>query len=179
MVVLDEGQHRAVPGEVGELYQSGPQLAQGYLNRPELTADRYPYLDVDGKGTLRRYYRSGDLALVRADGTLEYAGRADDQVKINGYRIETAEVEHALRSADGIQDLVVMPITSRVGERMLVAFYTLLPSAPADGVTERLSAHGGTALPTHMLPRRFVQLQSLPLTSSGKTDKRALAEYAR
>jgi amino acid adenylation domain-containing protein len=178
VVVLDENHRRVAAGQVGELYQSGPQLAQGYLNRPELTADRYPLLDVDGDGTPRRYYRSGDLVSIRADGTLEYAGRADDQVKINGYRIETAEVEHALRGTEGVQDLVVMAVTSRAGEPMLAAFYTPAPGAPTDGMTERLNANGDAVLPAYMLPRRYVQLPSIPLTPSGKTDKRALARHA-
>jgi amino acid adenylation domain-containing protein len=179
VVVLGEHGHRVPPGEIGEIYQAGPQLAQGYLNRPDLTAARYPVLDLAGDGRPRRYYRSGDLALVRLDGTLEYAGRADDQVKINGYRIETGEVEHALRGAEGVLDVVVVPTTSRVGDRMLVAFYTVRPGVPAVGMAARLIAHGRTALPAFMMPGRFVQVPSIPLSPSGKADKRALAEQAR
>src|SRR3569833_2260047 len=178
VVVLGEDHRRVAAGEGGELYQSGPQLAPGYLNRPELTADRYPFLDLDGDGAVRRYYRSGDLASIRADNTQKNTNHANDQVKINGYRIETAEVEHALCDTEGVQDLVVLAVTSRAGEPMLAAFYTLLPGAPADGMTERLYAHGGAVLPAYMLPRRFVRLPSIPLTPSGKTDRRALARHA-
>src|SRR5882757_8008054 len=179
VVVLDEHGRPVAPGEIGEIHQSGPQLAQGYLNRPELTAARYPLLDVAGDGRTRRYYRSGDLALVRPDGTLEYAGRVDEQVKINGYRIEIGEVEHALRGAEGVLDVVVVPATSRVGERMLVAFYTVGPDVPADDMTARLVAHGRIALPAFMMPRQFVHVPTIPLSPSGKADKRALAEQVR
>ncbi|MBC3840213.1 amino acid adenylation domain-containing protein [Streptacidiphilus sp. 4-A2] len=99
-------------------------------------------------------------------------------MKINGYRIEIAEVESALRTAPGIGDLVVVPTTSRIGERMLVAFYTA-PEGAADGLHERLAAHARTALPAFMVPGRFVGVPLLPLSPSGKTDKRALAEQLR
>ena len=179
VVVLDENDRPVAPGGIGEILQAGPQLAVGYLNRPELTDARYPMLDVHGDGQVRRYYRSGDLALVRPDGTLEYAGRADDQVKINGYRIEMGEVEHVLRGADGVLDLVVVPTTNRVGERSMVAFYTLRPGVSGDDMAARIAAHGQTALPAFMVPRRFVEVPTIPLSPSGKADKRALAEQAR
>ena len=168
----------AEPGEVGEIHLAGEQLAIGYLNRAELTAERYPVLALPGRAP-RRYYRSGDLAVARPDGTCEFAGRADDQVKINGYRIEVAEVETALRTAPGIGDLVVVPTTSRIGERMLVAFYTAPEGATPDGLHERLAGHARTALPAFMVPGRFVNVPLLPLSPSGKTDKRALAEQLR
>ncbi|MDH6131460.1 amino acid adenylation domain-containing protein [Kitasatospora sp. MAA4] len=161
-------------GEIGEIHLAGPQLAIGYLDRPELTAERYPLLAPAG-GTPRRYYRSGDLGVARADGSIEYAGRADDQVKVNGYRIEIGEVESALRSAPGVADLVVVPTTSRIGERQLVAFYTVPDGIAADGVAEPLAAHARAALPVFMVPGRFVHVPALPLSPSGKTDKRALA----
>jgi non-ribosomal peptide synthetase component F len=177
IVVLDEHDRPVAPGTIGELHQSGPQLALGYLDRPELTEARYPVLDLDGRP--RRFYRSGDLALVRADGTLEYAGRADDQVKINGYRIEIGEVEHVLRGTEGVLDLVVVPVTSRIGERTLVAFYSLSPGAQEAGMAARITAHGRTSLPAFMIPSRFVPMSFLPLTPSGKADRRALAEQVR
>ncbi|MFH8387473.1 amino acid adenylation domain-containing protein [Kitasatospora sp. NPDC018058] len=169
----------AAPGEIGEIYLAGPQVAIGYLNRPELTAERYPVLALPGQQP-RRYYRSGDLAVVRPDGAIEYAGRADDQVKVNGYRIEIGEVESALRTAPGVGDLVVVPTTSRVGERMLVAFYTApVDSTPDDGLADRLTSHARAALPAFMVPGRFVRVPALPLSPSGKTDRRALAEQLR
>jgi amino acid adenylation domain-containing protein len=182
LAVLTEDGRPAAAGEYGEIHLAGPQLAIGYLNRPELTAERYPVLTLPGRPP-RRYYRSGDLALVRTDGVLEYAGRADDQVKINGYRIEMGEVESALRGASGVGDLVVVPATSRVGERMLVAFFTT-PST-AEGAAEgsaqadQLAAHARAVLPAFMVPGRFVQVPELPLSPSGKTDKRALLTRLR
>ncbi|TQF02622.1 AMP-binding protein [Kitasatospora acidiphila] len=204
VAVLTEDGRPAAAGELGEIYLAGPQLAIGYLNRPELTAERYPVLTL-ADGEPRRYYRSGDLALVRADGVLEYAGRADDQVKINGYRIEIGEVESVLRTAPGVGDLVVVPATSRVGERMLVAFFTAgaagtagtASTAEAGGTggtggtgetgstagtgfqADHLAAHARAALPAFMVPGRFVQVPELPLSPSGKTDKRALVDQLR
>ncbi|MEU7046342.1 amino acid adenylation domain-containing protein [Streptomyces varsoviensis] len=195
VVLLDEWGGRTPPGRIGELCLAGEQLAIGYLGRPELTEERYPYLDLAGTGEPRRYYRSGDLAVAMPDGTWEYAGRADDQVKINGYRIETGEIESALLGTEGVQDLVVLPVTSRIGERMLTAFYAPIPGADgggADGgdddignggdgrdvLAERLTARAKETLPAHMVPRRFVRVDALPLTPSGKTDKRALTAQA-
>jgi acyl-coenzyme A synthetase/AMP-(fatty) acid ligase len=174
LAVLDSDGRPTAAGEIGEIHLAGPQLAIGYLGRPELTAERYPVLTLPGEPT-RRYYRSGDLALVRPDGVLEYAGRADDQVKINGYRIEIGEVESVLRTAPGIVDLVVVPATSRVGERMLVAFFT----ARTEGQADQLAAHARAGLPGFMVPGRFVQVPELPLSPSGKTDKRALLARLR
>ncbi|MGK4585146.1 amino acid adenylation domain-containing protein [Kitasatospora sp. HPMI-4] len=178
LALLTEDGRPAAPGEIGEIHLAGPQLAIGYLDRPELTAERYPVLALDGREP-RRYYRSGDLAVARRDGTLEFAGRADDQVKINGFRIEIGEVESALRTADGLDELVVVPATSRIGERMLVAFYTTPDGTSPHGIAERLAAHARAALPAFMVPGRFVNVPSLPLSPSGKTDKRALAEQLR
>ncbi|MEU3712012.1 amino acid adenylation domain-containing protein [Streptomyces catenulae] len=177
VVLLDEWGGPTPPGRVGELCLAGDQLAIGYLNRPELTDERYPLLDVAGTGEARRYYRSGDLAVARPDGSWEYAGRADDQVKINGYRIETGEIEAALRSTDGVQDLVVLPVTSRIGERMLAACYTPGPGVDPEELGARLAARAAAALPGYMVPRRFVPVPELPLSPSGKTDKRALAAH--
>lgn len=177
-LLTDEGKV-ADPGQVGEIHLAGPQLAIGYLDRPELTAERYPTLTLPGREP-RRYYRTGDLATARYDGTMEYAGRADDQVKINGYRIETGEVETALRGTPGVADVVVVAATSRIGERMLVAFYTTAPGGgedgTADGLPQRLAERARAALPSFMVPGRFVAVPEMPLSPSGKTDKRALAE---
>ncbi|WP_328609011.1 amino acid adenylation domain-containing protein [Amycolatopsis sp. NBC_00345] len=177
IVVLDEHDRPVGPGVIGELHQAGPQLADGYLKRPELTAARYPVLDFDGRP--RRFYRSGDLASVRPDGTLDYAGRVDDQVKINGFRIEIGEIEHVLSGTDGVLDLVVVPTTSRIGEQTLVAFYSPRPGVATDGLPGRIAAHGRTVLPAFMIPSRFVPMDFLPLTPSGKADKRTLAEQVR
>ena len=166
--LLDE-QGIPVADGAGEIHVAGAQLAIGYLNRPELTAERYPVLDGD------RYYRSGDLAVPRADGTLKFAGRADDQVKINGYRIEVGEIEAVLRQEPGVADVVVVRTTSRIGEPMLAAFYTATDHA-GNGLTEQMVSRARASLPSFMVPGRFVRVPALPLNPSGKTDRRALAE---
>ncbi|WP_129312357.1 amino acid adenylation domain-containing protein [Streptomyces sp. L2] len=174
LLVTEDGR-RAAPGETGELCLAGDQLAIGYLGQPELTARRYPDMD-DQDGLTRRYYRSGDLAIRHPDGTLEFAGRADDQVKINGYRIEAGEVETVLRATEGVGELVVVPADSRIGERILVACYTAAQGIQPAEVTRRLAARARTRLPSFMVPARFVHLPTLPLNASGKTDRRAVAE---
>jgi amino acid adenylation domain-containing protein len=169
VLLLDEDGTPTAAGETGEIHIAGDQVAIGYLNRPALTAARYPVIDG------RRYYRSGDLAVAHAEGTLRFAGRADDQVKINGYRIETGEVEAVLRQASGVADLVVVPTTSRIGEPMLAAFFTAADGA-GDDLTDRVVALARAGLPSFMVPGRFVRVPALPLNPSGKTDRRALVE---
>jgi amino acid adenylation domain-containing protein len=166
--LLDE-QGMPVQDRVGEIHIAGAQLAIGYLNRPELTAERYPVLDGD------RCYRSGDLAIARADGTLKFVGRADDQVKINGYRIEIGEIEAVLRQAPGVGDVAVVRTTSRIGEPMLTAFYTAADPA-GNGLAEQVASRARVNLPSFMVPGRFVLVPALPLNPSGKTDRRALAD---
>ncbi|MFQ6192770.1 MULTISPECIES: amino acid adenylation domain-containing protein [Streptomyces] len=171
------------PGETGEIVVAGDGVALGYLNRPELTAERFPLLPVPGGGT-RRHYRSGDLARLLPDGMFCFAGRADDQVKINGFRIELGEVEARLQDAPGVRELVVVRTVSRIGEPMLTAFYTT-PDATARGDgerdererSERLAAYARRALPAHMVPGRFVRLPELPVNPSGKTDRKALSAW--
>ncbi|REK87678.1 amino acid adenylation domain-containing protein [Streptomyces inhibens] len=174
VLVLDEADAPVAPGEVGEIHVAGAAVSLGYLGRPDLTAARFPVLRVPGHPA-QRYYRSGDLARMLPDGSLEFAGRADDQVKINGFRIELGEVEAAMRTAPGVVDLVVAPVTTAVGDPVLAAFYTTEDDA-SEGVQERLLAHARHRLPAHMIPHHLVRLPELPLNASGKTDRRALAD---
>ncbi|MDT0448082.1 amino acid adenylation domain-containing protein [Streptomyces hesseae] len=175
------------PGETGEILVAGDGVALGYLNRPELTAERFPVLPVPGGGT-RRHYRSGDLARLLPDGMFCFAGRADDQVKINGFRIELGEVEARLQDAPGVRELVVVRTVSRIGEPMLTAFYTTPEASSVDASSaggelderehaERLTAHARRTLPAHMVPGRFVRLPELPVNPSGKTDRKALSAW--
>ncbi|MEX2981209.1 amino acid adenylation domain-containing protein [Streptomyces sp. C36] len=159
------------PGETGEIVVSGAGVAAGYLDRPELTAERFPELPAPGGGT-KRSYRSGDLARLLPNGTYRYAGRVDDQVKINGFRIELGEIEARLSDAPAVRELVVVRTVTRLGEPALTAFYT---AAPGDDLGTRLADHARRTLPAHMIPTRFVRLPELPVTPSGKTDRRALA----
>ncbi|MFE9426430.1 amino acid adenylation domain-containing protein [Kitasatospora sp. NPDC006697] len=168
--VLDEQQVPVAHGETGEIWVAGAGVAAGYLNLPELTGERFRPLPLPG-GPARRFYRSGDLATRTGPEVYCYAGRADDQVKINGFRIELGEVETALRQLDRVLALAVVRVHGRAGD-VLTAYYTADTELPA----AELAAGARRLLPSHMVPARFVRLPELPLSLSGKTDRRALAE---
>jgi amino acid adenylation domain-containing protein len=155
----------------GEIWIGGPGVSRGYLGLPELTAARFP--SVNGE----RFYRTGDMARRRADGTLEFLGRADEQVKIRGFRIEPGEIEAALAAHPGLRAAAVVA-TAREdgGERRLVAYVVphAEPGLPGPASAELLD-HLRTTLPEHMIPAAVVALPDLPLTANGKVDRRALA----
>ncbi|GGY99472.1 hypothetical protein GCM10010300_49250 [Streptomyces olivaceoviridis] len=169
--VLDEHGRPVESGGTGEIWVSGEGLAVGYANRPELTAERFRLLDIDG-GAAVRCYRSGDLAVRAAGGAFCYAGRADDQVKLNGFRIEPGEIEAVLRQVPEVRDLAVVRVRSRIGGDILAAYYASDTGCDLPELADRAKA----LLPRHMVPSRFLRLEALPLTPSGKTDRRALAE---
>jgi amino acid adenylation domain-containing protein len=169
--VLD-GQGQPVPlGVAGEIYIGGANVAQGYLHRAELEAERFlkdPF-SADPKG---RLYKTGDLGRWRADGTLEYLGRNDDQVKIRGYRIELGEIEAQLARHAQVREAAVVVREEVPGEKRLVAYLTGRGDQELN--VEELRAHLKAALPEYMIPSAFVRLAALPLTPSGKLDRRAL-----
>ena len=163
--VLDERLRPVPVGVVGELYVGGAGVARGYLNRPRLTAERF-VPDPSGGG---RLYRTGDLVRFGFDGELELFGRTDDQVKLRGYRIELGEIEAVLRRHAGVEQAVAV-----LREERLVA-YVVGAAAP-----EELRAYLRGHLPEHMVPAVIAPLVALPLTPSGKVDRRALpAAHAR
>jgi acyl carrier protein len=160
---------RPVPiGAPGEIYIGGGGVARGYLNRPELTAERFVQYDIFGKA--RRLYRSGDLARYRDDGSLDYLGRIDEQVKVRGFRIELGEIEATLARHPQVRQAVVT--SHGAGARRTLIAYLLTDSATIDISKLRnwLMAH----LPDYMVPARLVQVESLTLTPNGKIDRRAL-----
>jgi acyl-coenzyme A synthetase/AMP-(fatty) acid ligase len=169
--VLDEARRPVPVGIDGELYIGGPGLALGYLNRPELTAERF----VEDGG--RRWYRSGDLARRAADGGLEYLGRTDRQVKLRGFRIELGEIESVLAQSDRVAAVAVVAVERPSSGSMLVA--RVVPSAwPADDLVGHLRRLAAERLPRHMLPARYEVMDELPLTLSGKLDRRRLEQRA-
>ncbi|GGU44222.1 amino acid adenylation domain-containing protein [Streptomyces coeruleorubidus] len=166
--VLDERAVPVPPGIPGELYLSGDGVAEGYLGRPELTAERFVTAPGGGTG---RAYRTGDLVRHLPDGRLEYLERIDGQIKLNGYRIELGEVESALRLLPGVTAAVAVVREDRPGERRL-AGYLVGPAGPPD--TAGLRAALGEHLPAYMVPSALVVLPRLPLTPNGKVDRKAL-----
>ncbi|HEX6913075.1 MAG TPA: amino acid adenylation domain-containing protein, partial [Longimicrobium sp.] len=166
--VLDEAGEPAPVGVPGELYIGGAGVARGYLGRPELTAERFvadPFGDRPGA----RLYRTGDLARRRADGTLEFLGRNDFQVKVRGFRIELGEIEARLREHPGVREAAVVARRDDGQDPQLVA-YCVGDDVGADA----LRRHVGERLPEYMVPAAFVLLEALPLTPNGKLDRKAL-----
>jgi amino acid adenylation domain-containing protein len=160
-------------GIPGELLIGGTSLSRGYLDRPEATAEKYvpnPFGSERGA----RLYRTGDLARYRDDGNIDFLGRIDNQVKIRGFRIELGEIEAALRTHSAIRDVVVLPREKNDG---LVAYIVSdrEPLNGAESLASTLRAHLGARLPDYMVPAIYVELQRLPLTPSGKVDRRALS----
>jgi amino acid adenylation domain-containing protein len=171
VVVLDQQGDPAPIGAPGELCIAGRGLARGYRGRPELTADRFVPDPFGEPG--ERLYRTGDLARSRADGTLEFLGRIDQQVKLRGFRIELEEIEAELARHAAV-DAAVVAVRGAGGNERLVAWY-LSPGRPGPTVRE-LREHLARRLPEAMVPSAFMRLESLPLTPNNKVDRRALPE---
>jgi amino acid adenylation domain-containing protein len=170
LYVLDHCLEPRPLGITGDLYIAGEALARGYLKRPGLTAERFvadPF-----SGTASRMYRTGDLARWRNDGTLEYLGRGDQQIKLRGFRIELGEIEAALKSQPGIAHAAVIVREDGASGKELVAY--LVPSSEELPDSSTLRRDVGTRLPDYMVPSAFISLPALPLTPNGKLDRRAL-----
>nr|WP_256666796.1 non-ribosomal peptide synthetase [Nocardia cyriacigeorgica] len=166
--VLDDRLHPVPAGVSGELYLGGAQLARGYQHRPDLTAERFVANPFGAPGS--RLYRTGDLARWNADGDLEYVERRDFQVKVGGYRIELAEIEHALRSRPEVADAIVLAHRGDGDNAMLVGYFT----ADEPIVEAELRTALSQSLPSYMVPAVLMQLPALPLTANGKVDRNAL-----
>jgi len=171
MYVLDEEMEPVPVGFAGEIYIGGIGLAQGYLKRPALTAERFvpnPFGKLGGE----RLYRTGDLGHWCRGGNIEYLGRIDEQIKILGYRIEPGEIESALREYPGIRDAVVVAREDSSSGKRLVAY--LMPDKTSDIEVPVLREILRNKLPAHMVPAAFVVLEAIPLTANGKIDRAAL-----
>ncbi|MGW1807056.1 amino acid adenylation domain-containing protein [Streptomyces sp. NPDC002078] len=175
LYVLDEQRRERPVGLPGELYIAGDGLARGYLHRAELTAERFVENPFEGES---RAYRTGDIVRRLADGSLEYLGRNDSQVKLRGYRIELGEIERRLLDHPGIGDAVVVVRTGTDGHQRLVG-YAVAAEATGDRPAERqLRDHLAGTLPEYMVPARVVVMDAFPLSPNGKLDRGALPEPA-
>ena len=169
--ILDADLALVPQGATGELYVGGAGLAQGYHQRPGMTAERFvadPFATNGG-----RLYRTGDLVRQRADGLVEYLGRIDHQVKIRGFRIELGEIETRLLEHQAVREAVVLALDSPSGKQ-LVAY--LVSDADHATLRDALKAHLKTQLPDYMVPAHLIVLDSMPLTANGKLDRRALPQ---
>jgi amino acid adenylation domain-containing protein len=168
--VLDDAGKPAPVGVAGELLIGGDGVSRGYRGDPELTAARFVE-DPDRAGARR--YRTGDRVRRREDGTIEFLGRLDRQLKIRGVRIEPAEIEEALREHPGVRDAAVLPYEPAEGGKALAAYIVAV-----DGAVEaaELRRHTGERLPAAMVPAAWIELEKLPLTANGKIDRAQLPE---
>ncbi len=169
--ILDQHLQPIPIGAKGELYLGGDKLARCYLNRPELTAERFlrnPFSDMPGA----RIYKTGDLARYCADGTIEHLGRLDFQVKIRGFRIELGEIEAVLSKYATVRQAVVVAREDTPGDKRLVAY--VVPHQGQPIAVRDLQGHLTKELPAYMMPSAFVLLEALPLTPNGKVDRQAL-----
>lgn len=160
-------------GTVGDLYISGDNLAIGYLNNPGLTAEKFirnPFSEIENS----RLYQSGDRARYLPDGNIEYIGRKDNQIKLRGYRIELSEIESILLHYPHISNAVVIDTDDGQGEKFLIAYLVKHQDSVCD--ISEIKKYLATELPSYMVPVDFIILDSLPLTSNGKLDKRALKQ---
>ncbi|WP_187280099.1 non-ribosomal peptide synthetase [Streptomyces sp. IB2014 016-6] len=171
--VLDDSLRPVPPGVTGELYVGGRGLAHGYLGRPGLTAGRFVADPFGPPGS--RLYRSGDLVRWTTDGTLQYMARADDQLKIRGYRVEPAEIEAALLTLDGVTAAAVTAVPAPAdGEPRLVGYVVARHTHPAPDFPDRLRRGLRARLPAHLVPSELVRVGALPMTANGKLDRAAL-----
>ncbi len=155
-------------GVPGELCIAGKGIARGYLNRQELTEEKF----VDNTYGEGKMYRSGDLVRWLPDGNMEYMGRIDEQVKIRGFRIEPKEIESRMYKIEGVKEVVIVVNTDNSGSQYLCAYIVANGDLKTEGIKEKLSKN----LPSYMIPASIMQINSIPVTRSGKLDKKALPE---
>ncbi|MFE7799301.1 amino acid adenylation domain-containing protein [Nocardia sp. NPDC057440] len=170
LFVLDGRLHPVPPGTPGELYLSGPGLARGYHGRYSLTAQRFPANPHGRRG--ERMYRTGDLVVADSTGRLRFLGRADDQIKIRGFRIELSEIDHVLRAHPGVSSALTVVHVDEQGQPRLAAYLTADGAIDAAAVSETARQR----LPGYMVPASIIVLDEMPVSPSGKLDRKALPE---
>ncbi|WP_195909632.1 amino acid adenylation domain-containing protein [Rhizobium tubonense] len=170
--VLDDARMPVAVGEIGEMYVGGGGVCRGYLNRPELTAERFIDWGPVGGSPRQRLYKTGDLARRLPDDDLEYLGRSDHQVKIRGFRIETGEIESLLAKHHGVNACAVIARTDGPGGEARLVAYVVPSETPA--TSSQLREYLSRSLPDFMLPSAVVDMAALPMTENGKLDRKAL-----
>lgn len=173
LYILDSSMNLVPVGVPGELHVGGGGVAKGYVNRPDLTAEKFvpdPFSKTEGA----RLYKTGDIVRLLRDGNIEFLRRADHQVKVRGYRIEPGEIETALLSHEAVSECVVIAHKAKTGDARLVA-YLICEGETRPGADE-LRAHLKGRLPDYMVPNAFVMLEAFPLTPNGKLDRKALPD---
>jgi acyl carrier protein len=171
--VLDEQMHQVADGQSGEIYVGGAGLARGYRNRPDLTAEKFisnPFSSVPGS----RLYKTGDLGRFLPGGDIAFLGRTDEQIKLRGYRIEPGEIVSVLDRHPMVQASTVLVHEDKAGNRRLIGY--VVPTPGTQPTPKILSDFLAGVLPDYMIPGVFLRLDSLPLSHSGKVDRRTLPE---
>ena len=171
MYILDSNDELVPVGCTGQLHIGGIQVGRGYLNRPELTQEKF-VKDHFSKDPDARLYRTGDLGRWMPDGNIEYLGRMDDQVKVRGFRIELGEIESVLQECESVRQSVVLARESKDGVKRLVGYVVPEGKFDKESITEYL----GSKLPDYMVPALWVELDNLPLTANGKINRKALPD---
>ncbi|MFS1286263.1 amino acid adenylation domain-containing protein [Pseudomonas piscis] len=178
--VLDENLKALPIGSPGELFIGGAQLAQGYLNRPELTKEKFVHVDVadskTGRSECKRLYRTGDIVTLLPNGNIEYIGRNDTQLKIRGFRIESGEIESSINRIKNVRESAVVAVNKELGQPMLAAFITLSNYHSKDEmkIKSEIKKILQNTLPVYMVPDKIFILDYFPQTVSGKVDRKAL-----
>jgi amino acid adenylation domain-containing protein len=173
LYILDEDLRPVAVGVPGELHIAGIGLAKGYWQKLQLTEERF-VCNVFASIAGERMYKTGDIARFLPDGNIEYLGRNDDQVKINGMRMELGEIESAMRGHPAIADVVVVAMRSEQGTARLTAYLVSEEENVTEAVLDSIKDHIARRLPASMIPRQFACVERIPLTRNGKADRKAL-----
>lgn len=172
VIILDDAGRVAPVGVPGEICIAGAGLANGYLNSPVLTGEKFAWFDSGAGFFNQRLYRSGDAGFLLADGNIAFLGRKDNQVKINGFRVDTGEVEHALEGYPGIDKAVVIPVKNAGGKHELYGYLC----AGSSVTVASLNAYLRERIPQYMIPKDYKRVPAIPLTPNGKVNRKKLLE---